>query len=101
MTGYEEYNFPAFNTAAKHLRDQGHVVFNPAENDLVRYGEDFLLHPERFNLRETALDDLLWIARYAEAIVVLPGWDKTRPTSGVRAEIAVAGWLGLEVIFLD
>ncbi len=97
MTGYEEFNFPAFHAAAAKLRDLGHYVFSPAENDLIRYGDDFLQHPARFNLRDTAQDDLLWISRMAEAIALLPGWEMSK---GARAEKAVAEWIGLEVMYL-
>lgn len=31
MTGKPEFNYPAFNAAAKRLRDEGHFVINPAE----------------------------------------------------------------------
>lgn len=32
MTGYPEFNRPAFNKLARELRDLGHEVVNPAEN---------------------------------------------------------------------
>ena len=97
MTGLPEFNFPAFAKAAAELRAQGHFVFSPSENDFTRYGDDFLDHPERFNLRETVVDDLLWISRMAQAIALLPGWENSK---GVRAEKAVAEWLGLAVMYL-
>ena len=37
MTNIPLFNFPAFNAAAKHLRSQGHEVFNPAERDIERH----------------------------------------------------------------
>lgn len=40
MRGIPEFNFPAFNLAAKNLRADGHVVFNPAERDNERHGTD-------------------------------------------------------------
>lgn len=33
MSGLPQHNFPAFNRAAKELRDAGFEVFNPAENE--------------------------------------------------------------------
>lgn len=32
MTGYADLNYPAFNAAAKTLREKGFKVINPAEN---------------------------------------------------------------------
>ncbi len=58
MTGLPDYNFPAFMKAAAYLRSQGAIVFNPAENDLLRYGADFLQHSERFDPRKTFGDDM-------------------------------------------
>ena len=31
MTGKHDFNYPAFNAAAKRLRSEGHFVINPAE----------------------------------------------------------------------
>lgn len=98
MTGYKDFNFPAFHAAAALLRAQGHNVFSPAENDLVLYGEDFLEHPERASLRKCMEDDLRWICRYADAIALLPGWEKS---TGVKVEKTLADAIGLEVIYID
>ena len=40
MRGYANFNFPAFNRAAKTLRGKDHVVFNPAEHDNQKHGTD-------------------------------------------------------------
>ena len=98
MSGYVDYNFPAFNTAANKLRADGHYVFSPAENDYLLYGNDFLDHPETASYRKCLEDDLRWICRYAEVIALLPGWEKS---AGVKAEKALADCLKLEVIVLD
>lgn len=95
MSGYEDYNFPAFIEAAAKLRAAGHFVFNPAENDYLLYGSDFLDHPERADFRKCMEDDLRWICRYAEAIALLPGWERS---TGVRVEKTLADALKLEVI---
>ena len=40
MSGIKDFNFPAFNEAAEHLRKLGYEVFNPAEDDVERDGFD-------------------------------------------------------------
>lgn len=97
MRGIESYNFPAFEAGAALLRAQGHYVFSPAENDCVRYGNDFLNNPSVFNLRATMEDDLRWICHYADAIALLPGWEES---AGVKVERALADLLKLEVIYI-
>jgi len=39
MRGIKAYNHPAFDTATRHLRQQGHVVFSPAEHDREAFPE--------------------------------------------------------------
>lgn len=97
MAGEDQYNFPAFMKYAKQLREQGYAVFNPAENDYVLYGTDFLEHPEKFNSRLSMGDDLRWICDRADALALIPGWEKGR---GVLIEKALAEYLKLEVIYL-
>ena len=41
MSGVPEFNFQAFDAAAAFLRSQGYEVFNPAEKDRSRLGNDF------------------------------------------------------------
>lgn len=91
MTGYAEYNFPAFNQLAAQLRAQGYAVSNPAEHVLVddhgvfRTWQSFM----REDIREVSKADVL---------VVLPGWEKSR---GARAEVVVARMLALPVLTPD
>jgi hypothetical protein len=108
MSFMPEFNFPAFHDAADFLKEQGHEVFNPAERDVERYGEDFSknnptgnpsLVPERygFSLRDALAEDLDWICRNADAIALLPGWEQSK---GARAEHATAYALNLQFIYL-
>ena len=108
MRGIAEFNFPAFYEAAEQLRKKGHHVFNPAERDNERHGADIskdnltgdeaqAVKQHGFNLREALGITLAWICAYAEAIALLPGWEKSK---GAIAERAVAIALGLEVIYL-
>lgn len=97
MTGIEHYNFPAFDAAAKQLREAGHEVFNPAENDRENgfdatglQGHEAAEHG--FDLRTALKQDLSWICDHAEGIALLPGWEESK---GARAEVALAKALGL------
>jgi hypothetical protein len=87
MTGYEDYNFPAFNEATERLEDEGWSVCNPAEKGIVPgwEWEDYL----RYDLGELVECD---------AIYTLPGWEDSR---GASLEVHVAKALGLEWINSD
>lgn len=86
MRGYPEFNYPAFHTEAKKLRDLGHFVFNPAEASL---GDS--------NIRQCMAVDTAWICNVAEAVALMPGWEKSK---GACAEKALADCIGLEIIHL-
>ena len=106
MRGIAEFNFPAFHSAAAFLRSIGHVVFNPAERDILATGVDISKGNEAgcnelaeklhgFNLREALKDDLEFICLHADAVVVLPGWEMSK---GAQAEVATANALGIRVL---
>lgn len=108
MRGIPEFNFPAFYAAAAKLRAAGFVVFNPAERDNEKHGTDIskgnatgdesiATQQHGFNLREALGADLEWICAEADAIALLPGWERSK---GANAEHATAIALGLEVIKL-
>lgn len=106
MTGIPHFNYPAFNAAAAKLRAEGCEVFNPAEYDVITYGKD-ISNPDGdaekataehgFDRRAALKADLAWICDHADAIALLPGWDRS---SGARAERALADALGLRAILL-
>lgn len=104
MRGIPEFNFPAFDAAAKALRKNGHEVFNPAERDRsvgfstkgLTGNED--LAAEGFSLREALAADTEYISKRADAVALLPNWENS---SGVAAEIALARALGLPVAKWD
>lgn len=97
MTGYPQFNIPAFDAMAATLRDHKHDVVSPAELDdpeiraislaspdgnvdtLATHGQTF----GDFLARDVKLlaDDGI------EGVVVLPGWEKSR---GARLETFVA-----------
>ena len=77
MTGYPDFNYPAFHDAATHLRAQGHAVINPAEN---HGGKQDL---KRIDYLRADLPQVLEV----EAVVVLPGWEQS---FGAKHEVLTA-----------
>lgn len=106
MSGIPYFNHPAFNAAAKELRDKGHEVFNPAELGNTTYGDkapasgnvEEAVAGYGFDYKECLKMDLAWIFDNAEAIALLPGWEKSK---GVTAELALARALGLKLMLLS
>lgn len=106
MTGIPHFNYPAFHAAAANLRAGGCTVFNPAEHDIEMFGKD-ISNPDGcaikaaqdhgFDRRAALKADLTWICENADAIALLPGWEKS---SGACAELALAKALSLEIIHL-
>lgn len=100
MRGVPEFNFPAFDQAARVLSGLGHTVFNPADRDRSTGFDtkgmtgDENLADAGFSLREALHADTEWISLHADAIALLPGWEKS---TGVAAEVALARALGLPV----
>jgi hypothetical protein len=108
MRGIPNFNFPAFAIAAAKLRWEGHTVFSPAELVNEHHGadisagntagdEDLATKQYGFNGRGAFADELNWICREADAIALLPGWEKSK---GATAERAAALALGLKEIYL-
>lgn len=106
MSGIAFFNHPAFNSAAAKLREMGHEVCNPAEFDAATYKH---IPPESGSVEEASKDygfdykaclkmDLDWIFEHAEAIALLPGWEKSK---GANAELALARALGLKLMLLS
>jgi Domain of unknown function (DUF4406) len=111
MRGLPEFNFPTFLLVGATLRQAGFTVFDPAEYD-VSNGFDYHgltgnedLSELGFDLRDALATDLEFIARKADGVAVLPGWEQSK---GARAEVATAlalslpvasasAWLGSEV----
>lgn len=112
MRGIAEFNFPAFYSAAKFLREQfGFEVFSPAEKDNEVHGEEFIkqfataeeanipnAEAQGFSLRRALGDDTAWICASADGVAMLPGWEKSR---GAQAEVALAKALGLNLFPLQ
>ena len=106
MTGIPYFNKPKFDHYAQFLRNQGHKVFSPIENDQKQTGVDFEKCPEgsheevkhlNLSYRVCLKQDLDWICDYASAIALIPGWETSE---GVKVELALAKCLGLKEIYL-
>ena len=98
MRGIDEYNFPAFDYAARRLRQAGHEAINPAELDRVVHIHEWTNPlPEGF-MRGAMKRDLVAICDEAEGMVLLPGWEKS---SGVVVEKALVDLLALPVFYAE
>jgi hypothetical protein len=91
MTGYPEFNYPAFEDAAKALRASGIDVISPHE-----------LHGSDTPASYTAEQSYAWYLRAAlralldcDEIVLLPGWANS---DGAQLERRIAEALGMHVI---
>lgn len=85
MSGYPDFNYPAFNAAAAQLRVLGHEVINPTE---ISSPEDGYKGCMRKDLRELLRDGV-------DTIAVLPGWQDSK---GARDEVYVAQIVGIDLV---
>ena len=86
MSGQTDNNYPAFNHAARVLRERGFVVTNPAEN----FGGLLCENAGRAHYMRQDIGHVL----AADLIVVLDGWLESR---GARTEVQVAFELGTDI----
>jgi len=102
MTGYVDYNFPAFFKAAAELEEQGYEVLNPAQMDLdCGWTIEKLRQLDEAEFQEFlkgAVKRDLDAIQTCQAIAMLPGWESSK---GAKAELALARWLGLDEIYLN
>lgn len=108
MADLPNFNFPAFDKAAEKLRALGHEVFNPADKDRERHGEDFSeknasgsiqeATAKGFNLGDALAEDCRWICKEAEAIYMLHGWEGS---SGAKMEHLLARCMRLKFFYED
>lgn len=109
MTGKKDHNFPAFEAAAKRLRDDGHFVINPAELSVMfgkpetveasfkaYYDEAAQSAPDGwYIIAKSVMDADLAALRSCHAIYALRGWEQSR---GAKKELAEAIAHGLEIM---
>jgi len=99
MRGIPDFNFPAFDEAARKLRELGWTVFSPADNDRangfdpVGMGYTGYEHPAGFDLCAALKWDLCKVLE-VDAIYLLPGWLGSR---GAQAEYHTALAAGKDV----
>jgi nucleoside 2-deoxyribosyltransferase len=97
MRGYKDYNFPAFEAACVALREAGYEVKSPHEMDL-EIGFDPAKDEWTSAMAHDAITRDVEAIKWADAIVLLPGWEKS---TGANAELGVALWAGKEVYQLE
>ena len=77
-------------------------AFDAAERKLSKKGWDVVCSPanvpEEQPLREIMALELDWIARCADAVYMLRGWENSK---GAQCEWALARALGLQIIYQD
>lgn len=95
MRGYAKWNFPAFDAVRDRWKAGGWSVISPADLDRacgLDENSDAPL-PADF-IRKAMLRDMTAILLHCDAIVLLPGWEKSK---GANAEKALAEAIGIEV----
>lgn len=88
MSGYKDYNFPAFYAKAAEERAKDYTVINPAELD---DDDGDLTRPWDFYLRR----DLRVLAE-CNRIVLLDGWENSH---GANLEVHIGKALGFEIVY--
>ena len=86
MSGLPEMNFPAFAAAARDLRARGWDAVSPAE-----------VNPDPGMTWHEAMKRDIPALLTCEAVVVLPGWEKSR---GAKVEVGLARDLDMPVYLL-
>lgn len=94
MTGYPEFNYPAFHDAATRLRKIGFKVVSPAELNPI---ESTLEVNDEYHAKLYPLFLRRDIAALLECdhICMLDGWEKSK---GATLERHIASVLGIELI---
>jgi hypothetical protein len=108
MTGIPQFNFPAFDETAEALRCDGYEVKSPAEMDDPATRAAAMASPDGApgsgsSNGETwgdflARDVKMLADDGIEAVVVLPGWERSK---GARLETFVAYLVGLPILYID
>lgn len=102
MRGRRLHGFPEFFEAALRLREQGHVVYNPAEHDMAQGFDPSLPidHEDqvfKLDLAKTLNHDAHLILR-SDGLVLLPGWEDS---VGARFEFVLAYHTGRDLFLFQ
>lgn len=95
MRGYENFNFPAFDAARDRFTKKGFAVISPADIDRAAEDKDNPDAQADFFYRD--MYSLLFLKKEGtptNSIVMLDMWERS---TGARAELMAALWLGLRV----
>lgn len=95
MSGYPEYNFPAFFAKEKELIAAGFEVVNPASLNVVPEGVTVVAGDKYW--KEFMKEDIRQLIE-CDKIYMLKGW---RSSKGASLEFTIAWALGLEVEYED
>lgn len=93
MSGIPQFNFPAFDEAARRLRAKGHRIVSPAELDdesvrsLAMASPDGRPTDDLPSWGQMLARDVRIVADHCSGIALLPGWSKSR---GAKLEAYVA-----------
>ena len=96
MSGIPQFNYPAFDTAAEELREQGYEVVNPAEMDGEEVREAALESTDGIFVGgmvggdtwgEMLARDVQMVADEVDGVALLPFWGSSR---GARLEVFTA-----------
>jgi hypothetical protein len=92
MTGYPDFNYPAFNAAARMLAGFGYSILNPVD------AEEKNPTPGKPQEWDWYMRHALRMVLDADGIALLPGWEDSR---GAKLEVAVAQALGMDALPLE
>ena len=102
MRGYNQFNFPAFDSASARLREIGYDVYNPAEIDralgLDETAPDAEEKFEALGGIEAAMERDFGAILKCDGVVLLPGWERS---TGARSEVYIARTTGRAVHLYD